>query len=151
MNPVSVRQCTISEIQNAPNIDALTEEYVDESHSFELPTPSAQWDQYKNMESIGLLSAISAFIGNELIGFVTVIISVLPHHGKTIAVTESIFVTKAHRKSGAGLALIRAAESLAKEKGSPCLMVSAPHGGLLEKVMPRIGYRHCTSAFVRQL
>lgn len=127
------------------------EEYAAEAHSLELPSPSAQWNYYLQLEEIGNLFAIGCFDGDDLIGFAGVLVSTLPHHGKTIAITESLFVAGAHRKSGAGLSLIRASESLAKEKGSSCLLVNAPTGGLLEKVMPRIGYRHCTSTFVRQI
>lgn len=148
---VSVRKCTINEIQNAPNIKALLDEYVIEAHNPELPNPNVQWNEYKALESAGVMHPIGAFIGDELAGFVTVLVTKRPHHGATLAVTESVFVALAHRKRGAGLKLIRAAEQLAAEVGATCLVVSAPHNGSLERVMPRLGYRHSNTYFIRGL
>lgn len=146
-----IRHCTVDEIANAPNIAALTDEYAAESHNAELPPPNVQWDYYRALENAGVLLPVAAHLDDELIGFAGLIINKLPHHGALFAVTESFFVAKAHRKSGAGLRLLRFVEQKAREYGSPCLMVSAPHGGQLEQVMPRVGYRHANTIFVRRL
>jgi len=151
MDELTIRYCSIDEIEHAPNIEALMAEYAEEAHNPELPSPNAQFEQYRKLQEIGMLGALGAFMGEELIGFVGVIRSVMPHHGATLAMTESFFVAKAHRKGGAGLKLLRAAEQHAKEVGSPCLLVSTVHGSVLEKIMPSLGYRHCNSSFVRSL
>lgn len=151
MDALTIRYCTIDEIEHAPNIGALIDEYAEESRSSELPQHSAQWAQYRQLEAVGALTAIGAFKGNELIGFVGVLKSFVPHYGAPMAVTESLFVAKAHRKNGTGLRLIKAAEEFAKSQEIACLMVSAPHGGSLEQVMPRLGYRHSNTVFVRSL
>lgn len=151
MDALTIRYCTIDEIEHAPNIGAIVAEYVEESHNPELPSPDVQWEHYKALESSDLLVPIGAWMGDELVGFVTMLASKMPHHGKTLAITESFFVAKAHRKGGAGLKLLRAAEHHAKGIGSPCLLVSAPHGGALEAVMPKLGYRHANTMFVRSL
>lgn len=149
MNPTFVRQCSVSEIQNAPNINALMEEYAAESHVSELPTPNAQWGHYTALENMGAFASIGSFADKQLIGFIGIISNKLPHHGATIAIVESFFVSANHRKSGLGLKLLKAAEQHAKDVGSPCLLVNAPHGGSLEKVMPRMGYRHTGTVFCR--
>lgn len=151
MNPVVIRQCKVADIQHASNIEALMQEYASESHVIELPAPNVQWGHYQAMEGMGTLGAIAAFKGDELIGFVGIISNKLPHHGATIAIVESFFVAKEHRKSGSGLRLLRAAEQYAIDVGSPCLLVNAPHGGSLEMVMPRMGYRHTGTVFCRGL
>lgn len=151
MDALTIRPCTVDEICCAPNRVALMEEYAQESRTDELPPIDVQWEHYKAMENIGIFMPIGAFIGEEMIGFVCVICNILPHFGALFAVTESFFVASAHRKSGAGLRLLRAAEQKAREMGSPCLMVSAPRGGVLEQIMPRMGYRHSNSVFVRRL
>lgn len=151
MDSLTIRPCTIDEIQNAPNIGALMAEYVQEAHNPELPTPDVQWAQYKELERIGVIAPFAALKDEELAGFVVVLKSAMPHHGKTLVMTESLFVARSHRKSGVGLKLIRAAEALARDIGAACLIVTAPHGGSLERVMPRLGYRHSNSTFVRSM
>ncbi len=151
MNSLTIRRCSVDDIQNAPNIAALTDEYVAESHNPEQHSPNGQWEQYRHLVDSGALTPIAAFIGDELAGFISVLIGVMPHHGKPIAMSESLFVAAKHRKSGVGLKLIRAAEACALEKGAVCLLVTAPHGGALERVLPRFGYRHSNTTFVRGL
>ena len=68
-----------------------------------------------------------------------------------LAVVESYFVASKHRKSGAGLALLREAERIASDRGAHALLVSAPHGGRLADVMPRVGYRETNRVFFRSL
>lgn len=151
MDKLTIRYCTFDEIEAAPNIDALIAEYAAESSHAELPDPGAQWAHYKALEAAGGLSAICAFIDDELVGFIFVLASKVPHYAQSLAVTESFFVTKAHRKGGLGLKLLKSAEWHASQVGAGCLMVSAPAGGTLERVMPRMGYRHSNTVFVRSL
>lgn len=151
MNPIVIRQCKVADIQRASNIEALIVEYASESHSSELPPPNAQWGYYQALEDAGSYQAIGAFVGDALVGFVGILNNKLPHHGATLAITESFFVLKEHRKQGAGLKLLHAAEEYASDIGSPCLMVNTPHGGSLERVMPRMGYRQSHSTFVRSV
>lgn len=151
MTSVTIRQCTVEEIQNAPNIDALMDEYAAESHVAELPAPNVQWGHYKAMEDMGTWQVFGAFIDATLIGFISVVSNKLPHHGATVAITESFFVAREHRKTGVGLKLLRSAEQNARNVGSPCLLVNAPHGSSLDSVMPRIGYRHTSTVYCRSL
>lgn len=148
---INVRQCTVDEVASAPNIAELMAEYVQEAHNVELPAPNAQWDYYRSLEQTGMLKAYAAFQDDKLIGFISLLCTPMPHHGSMLAVTESYFVASQYRKGGAGLRLLRAAEQCARDVGAPCLMVSAPHGGALEKIMPRLGYRHANSMFVRSV
>lgn len=151
MNSLTIRHCSIDDIQGAPNIGALMDEYTVEAHNPEQHSPDVQWEQYRKLVEAGVMTPIAAFIGDELVGFAGVLTSEMPHHGKKLAITESLFVANAHRKGGVGLKLIRAAEEHARNVGAACLLVTAPHGGSLERVMPRLGYRHSNSTFVRGL
>jgi GNAT superfamily N-acetyltransferase len=151
MENLTIRHCTFDEIERMPTIDALIAEYAAESSHNELPDAGAQWAHYKALEQAGAMTAIGAFKGDELVGFICVLASRVPHYGHSLAVTESFFVAKAHRKGGVGVKLLKAAEERAREVGATCLMVSAPAGGTLERVMPRMGYRHSNTVFVRSL
>jgi len=96
-----------------------------------------------------MFQTIGAFLGDKLVGFVAVLTPIVPHYGVVIAVTESLFVGKVYRRTGAGLKLLRAAEMHSIDAGSPMLTVSAPSGGVLAEVLPRLGYRETNRSFVK--
>lgn len=151
MGSITIRPCTASEVINSPEFPALRAEYAAESAVHGLPGPAEKEVMYQLMEANGAFQLFGAFMGAELVGFVAVLAPVLPHYGIPIAVTESLFVAAAHRKTGAGMALIRQAERHAREIGSPGLLVSAPSGGRLCAILPRIGYHETNRAFLKQL
>lgn len=151
MSSVVVRPCTILDIENAPNYAVLFQEYASELVVEGAPPFSVKWDVYHTLEDSGALQAIGAYLDNILVGFVTVLVSVFPHVGVLMAITESLFVSKEHRKSGAGLKLIRFAEKTASESGAPCLFISAPFGGDLAEVLPHIGYVETNRLFFRKM
>jgi len=132
MDKLTFNKCSIMEVLAATD---LVEEYADESAINNMPRPSAQRDLYKNMESSGLLTTFGAFKNSELIGFVTIISSIMPHYGAKIAVTESFFVSKQYRKNGVGTKLLRIAERYSKETGAIGLLISAPADGRLSKAL----------------
>lgn len=144
-----VRKCTIADLEASPNIRELLDEYAAESSIDGLPHPSAKVEMYKNLESHGTLYTIGAFLDDMLIGYITILASVLPHYSALVAVTESFFVGKAHRKTGAGLKLLHAAEEYAKGAGSPGILISAPFGGNLAEVLPHVGYTETNRVFFK--
>ena len=146
-----IKKCSISELEAAPNFSELLAEYAKELVVDGAPKFNAKMEMYHNLEKVGALQLISAYVNDILIGFVTVLTSIFPHCGVLMATTESLFVLKQHRKTGAGLKLIRAAEDHAKERGSPCLFISAPFGGILADVLPHVGYRETNRVFFRSL
>ena len=148
MNPV-IRRCTVQECLSAPNLTALLDEYAKECSIAGIGQTNPQFDSYKTLEAAGLLRIIGAFDGERLIGFVNVMTTVLPHYGKQMSVTESLFCSQEGRSFGIGSLLILAAESLADEIGSAGLMVSAPVGGRLEKLLPHVGYAKTNSVFFK--
>ncbi len=116
-----------------------------------MPPAIANAEMYMNLEKAGSLHTIGAFLNDAAIGFITVLLSVIPHYSTLLAITESFFVAKAHRNTGAGLKLLRAAEDCAKEHKSPGLLVTAPFEGDLFRVLPRLGYRETNRVFFRKL
>ncbi len=148
---ISIRPITIAALEAAPNIWELLAEYGAESAIDGMPDPAVKVEAYRQLEAGGLLHAIAAHKEGELIGFITVLKAPLPHYSALVAVTESFFVAKAHRKTGAGLRLLRAAEKKARELGSPGLLVSAPFEGDLFYVLPRVGYAETNRIFFKRL
>lgn len=144
---LEIRDSNISELENAPNIHDLLLEYAAESAIKGLPHPSAKVSLYKTLEQNNSLHTIGAFLDGILIGYINILYPILPHYGAIIAVAESYFVAKEQRKTGAGLKLLRAAQEFAKTKNSPGILVSAPIGGDLAEVLPRVGYTETNRVF----
>lgn len=147
---VEIRPCTIAEIEQAQNFAELVEEYATESSIDGLPHPSAQWSMYHTLEDAGALYCFGAFLEGLLVGFVAVLSHVMPHYGVGISTTESFFVARAYRKTGAGSRLRHAAERYAQERGSAGILISAPHGGSLAAVLPGVGYRQTNDVFFKR-
>jgi GNAT superfamily N-acetyltransferase len=146
-----IKQVTADELSGDPKFAGLIEEYADESAIAGMPRPNYQLGMYKHMEMLGHFHMIGAYVSGELVGFLTMVDTVLPHYGKRVATVESYFLTQAHRRGGPGLDLLRAAEWLAKELGAVGILVSAPHGGKLARVMPRAKYKHTNEVFFKGL
>ena len=147
----AVRKISVAEVFANPAFSSLCREYAEESAIAGLPDPKEKLAAYQALEAGGsdTFSVYGAFLGDTLIGFVALLAPVLPHYGTTIAVAESLFVGKAHRKTGAGMLLIRRAEKRAREMGSPGILFSAPTGGRLAVLLPRIGYRETNRVFMK--
>lgn len=135
-----IRKCSVSEIEGDPACAAMIEEYAAESKIEGMPPINTQWETYRAMESMGLLHAFCATVDGKMVGYISLLVTVLPRYGVPIAVSESYFVAKEHRKTGAGLKLLAAAEEKARELGAAVILVSAPVGGDLAKVLPHKDY-----------
>jgi GNAT superfamily N-acetyltransferase len=148
---MEIHLCPVADILDDARFEELINEYAEESKAQEAPEPKPDRELYELLEKKGALHSLRALHNGEMIGFATVIVNQVPHYGDPIATTESLFVEKAMRSTGAGLALIKAAEQVARYKKCGSLFVSAPTGSSLEKLMTRMKYRHSHSTFVRAL
>lgn len=146
---VEIRPTTVAELEALPYIYDFLDEYAAESAVKGLPHPSAKAESYKNLEATGIFHIFGAFTSGELIGYITVLVSVLMHFDQMVATTESFFVRKAHRKTGAGLKLLRTAEKFAREQNSPGLLISAPLYGDLCELLPLVGYAPTSCIFFK--
>lgn len=146
-----VQPTTVAEISAAASFPALLAEYAAESSIEGMPSPNARMETYRELEAKGMLHVISAVNDDgELVGFISVLAAPLPHYGMSVAVSESFFVAKAHRGSGAGIKLLRDAEERARVIGSPGLLVSAPYAGKLFELLPRLGYAETNRIFFKR-
>lgn len=146
---LTVAESTVAAIVEAPEFDALIDEYGRESSIPGLPKPRARIEQYLAYEQMGIMHAFSALQDGELVGFISLVAPVMPHYSVPLAVSESFFVASAHRKGGAGLRLLEVAEERARALGSPGLLVCAPFAGRLFNVLPRRGYRETNRVFFK--
>ena len=145
---LEVRPGSMAEVLYEENFPQNEEEYAREGAIMGLPPPRAKFDLYAQLEASGALKTFLAFQG-KLIGFINVLVTEIPHYQEPVAVCESFFVLPAHRQSGAGIKLLREGERVAQERGAKGLLVSAPFGGILAKVLPRLGYRETNEVFFK--
>lgn len=148
---ITVQKCSVLEAEWNPNFRSLLEEYSEESSIAGLPDPAPKMDQYRMIESSDTFHLFGAFDAGILVGFAALLIPVIPHYGVSIAVAESLFAAKSHRKRGVGLKLIRAAERHAKSSGCPAILFSAPSKGKLAEVLPKMKYRETNRVFMKEL
>lgn len=146
-----VRRIDWDTLESDPSFGALVAEYAAECSIAGMPPCDFSREGYGALEACGLMSVAGAYVGGELAGFCTVLVSVIPHYGATAATTESVFVGKAHRGTGVGLQLVREAERIARDRGAVALFASAPVGGSMERLMPALGYRPTSTVFFRSL
>ena len=148
---ITVRKISVGEAESRPEFPALRVEYTAECAVAGLPAPAEKLETYYFIQKSGMLQAFGAFDQDDtFVGFVVVLTPVIPHYGVAISVIESLFVASSkRRKTGAGLRLLRAAEAHAREAGSPALAVSAPTGGRLMRILPRLGYRETNRSYVK--
>jgi GNAT superfamily N-acetyltransferase len=149
---VEIRPCSFDDLDASAEFPALLAQYAAESSHPELGAPCAQIETYRAMERTGMLHVIGAFAADQLAGFLLITVVVLPHYGVLAATAESFFVAPEYRKSGAGLRLLAAGEALARGLGARAMLVSAPVGGALSRVMSaRRSYRLSNEVFVKAL
>lgn len=151
MPEITVSQCSVKDIVEADNIAALLDEYAEECAIAGLPHPKARIDLYYQLEASGVFYVAAAKLDDRLIGFITAIVPILPHYGVGVAVSESFFVAREARHTGAGMRLLDIAERHALSKGACGILVSAPFGGRLAEILPRKGYVEASRVFFRKL
>ena len=149
MDTIIIRPCTVAELHAAPNLSTLLSEYAIECAINGIGEASPQFDTYRMLEASGHVRMFGAFLDDFLIGFLVAIVNELPHYGQVAAATESFFVGSEYRKTGAGLALLRAAMESAREAGAVGFLVSAPTNSRLVSILPGAGFRETNRVFFK--
>lgn len=137
------------EVEKINNFEDLLDEYGSESAIHGLPHPKAKNDSYRKLDKSGMFHVFCAFHEEKLVGFISVLLSILNHYSEAVAIVESYFVGSEYRDTGAGTALRIKAEEFSKENGAWGLLLSAPSGGVLEKVLPKTGYTQTNAVFFK--
>jgi hypothetical protein len=145
--PVTYRQ-----LLDDAHWDALQAEYAEECSLPELGAVEPQRDLYAAMEDSGGLQCFGVYHRLELVGFISLLIYVLPHYGKKIATTESIFLARAHRRGISGMDMLGFIEAYAKGQGCEAILYTAPVRSRFSALLYiRKEYRHTNNVFVKAL
>lgn len=130
----------------------LLKAYAEECSLPEIGQVNPQGEMYERMEDVGVVRFLAAIEDEQLIGFASVLMTVLPHYGRKVATMESLFVASEYRASEAGRKLMNAVEEYAKANGCVAILYSAPAGGQLERLLSaKRSYRHSNTVFAKSL
>lgn len=131
---------------------ALLEEYAAECSIPELGPINPQAAMYEEREAVGMAQMFGAYRDGKMVGFASLLTTILPHYGCKAATLESLFISSDARASGAGSMMMAVIEGFAKQAGCVAILYSAPAGGQLERLLSLKSAYSCTSAiFCRRL
>lgn len=152
LRSTQVYPCLFDSMVDDPAFDGLVAEYAEECKIRGMPEPEWAREMYKGMEQMGIVQClVLRDTEYNMVGFSVLLGTVVPHYSKLVVTTESLFVTREYRKGGGGMKLIKAIEGHAKNIGAVGLLLSAPEGGSLAAVAPKIGYTHASNVFFKGL
>jgi len=132
MSTPSIRRVSYAEILGAANAPRLIAEYAAECS---VPDYDPQAETYAALERAGTLQCFGAYVETDLVGFVSVLTTRMPHNGKRVATVESLFVDRASRGSGAANALLRVVEDYASERECVAITRTARIASRLDTVL----------------
>ena len=145
---MEIRPCSAAEILRHSELIA---EYADECAINGMPRPEPSIELYERLETAGLLHCFGVYAGGCLVGFATIITNVVPHYNRVTAITESVFVSNAYRKSGVGLKLLKAIVEHSRRYKAVGLLISTPAGSRFSKLLARMGYSLTNEVYFRCL
>lgn len=129
---MTVKKVSVNQIACSPEIERLEKEYTEEcAHEF-FREGRIDWDTYRQMENLGLLTVFGVYDPDRrLQGFAAVVKSKSLHKGITTCILETVFVSQCLRPTGMGGLLLLRCKREAKAMGAKVLIVNAPVGSSL--------------------
>jgi hypothetical protein len=135
-----------------PGGDTLFAAYAEECSIPAIGKPNPQPEIYQMMEEAGLLKCFGLYDGPTLVGFASVLVTVLPHYGKQAATVESIFVSREYRDGIGSAKLLNNVEAFAGATGCVVILYIAPVGSEFAQFLEgRDKYERTNSVFCRRL
>lgn len=122
------------------NEKELLEQYAQESKSSLVPSHEPSVELYDILEKKDILKCFGVYDNKQMVGFVTVTLSPMPHYSEMCATIESLFVSKEHRKFGTAKRLLSIVEQEAKDNECVAMFMSAPIGSRLELATKGLGF-----------
>jgi len=143
-----IRKVSYSELFMNESFQDLVEQYGEECSSLGSPNPDPLL--YAILEKSGGFQAFGVYDGGRLIGFGSVLVYVLPHFGRKIASSESVFISKENRKSWLGIDLLDEMKDYAKERECEKFLWSAPVGSHFDQLLSVL-YPHINNVYMMDL
>ena len=147
-----IKRIDYQELNKTNGFDSVIEEYTAESAVKEMLPVQTNLDLYIKLSESGVMVTLGVFDDDVVVGYANFLLSPNLHYSKITGVTESFFVKKNYRHTGAGKTLLKEMENIAKEKGAVAFLVSAPTGSKLSHVMEKSkSYRETNKVFFKSL
>lgn len=147
----AIREVPIATVLRAPEAKELFRLYAEECSLPELGQASPHDELYETLAAKAGMKSLAVFEGDELVGFATVLSYTVPHYGKKVAATESIFIAPGHR-AGLGSELLAAIETDSRRSGCAVVLYSAPCGSRFARMLSLSSrYRHSNQVYLRDL
>lgn len=131
---VSILPVNSAIVFDAPNAENMLRAYATECLE---PDGQPQREMYESLERMGALQCFAAYDGLALVGFISVLVSLMPHTGKKLAAVESVFVDPEYRDGGAGTLLLDTARRYAQSVGCTKLTWVVRLGSRLDRILSR--------------
>lgn len=148
---MNITPVTYRELLDDPAWPALEAEYSAECSLPELGSPNPQRHLYAALEASGGLQCFGVY-RDGLHGFLSPLIYTLPHYGKKMAATESLFLSRSQRCGRTGMEMLDFFADYAKAKDCAAAQIMAPVGSRLSALLSaKSEYRHSNNVFVRGL
>lgn len=97
-------------------------------------------EQYRRIEQAGLLFAVIAYEGEQIVGYSVNVLSTNLHYAALVmAQNDVLFVSKAHRAGRMGMRLIAMTQTLAAKCGARLMLWHAKENTPLASILPRLG------------
>lgn len=148
---MEIKKITVDELFTNSNSEYVFSMYSAESKGYMLPEGNPCKEQYYIMEEAGSLDVLAVMDENKIVGIALILTYTLPHYSTLASTTESLFVLKEYRKYGTGKKLIKAAEEVAKNRGSNLLFISSPINGRLRNASKILGYKETNVILTKEL
>ena len=114
-------------------------------------SPAPDWATYEALEGSGLLCALLLTVDDEPEGYSVATVTRHPNEDDVIAASTAVYVTERGRKAGAGLAMLRAAESHAADAGASRFVWSCAPGSRMDAVLRGRGFQVVEHRYMRRL
>ena len=147
MSSFEIRSATVADVMDSPRFEQMIAEYAVECANPGMGVPKPNREQYEAMAKAGMLHALGVYKGNELVGFMSYLLTPMAHFSRCAATTESLFLDPKYRHGLLGVRLIKTALKQAKSLGAVGLYVSAPVGSQLEKLAKALRLKQTNVVF----
>jgi GNAT superfamily N-acetyltransferase len=144
---MEIRPVSYAEIFAAPNVEELFDGYAKEGSIPEIGSINPQKEMYLAMEKSGVAQCFGVY-SDHLVGFASVLLTVMPHYGKKVATVESVYVEPLSRR----IDLLSAVEEFARQNGCIAILWCAPAYSQFARVLSgKKSYRPTNVVFCRSL
>jgi GNAT superfamily N-acetyltransferase len=152
-NPVTILSVPVAAIFDAPNAADLIQAYAAACIA---PGAEPQRQLYDAMEKAGVIHAFGAYVdlagSPRLVGFASVICSVMPHDGHLVASLGEMFIDLPYRGTNAEGLLLSAVEQRAADVGCRCFICQARIGsGYDKRLSLRAGFSPTFTQYIKWL